>query len=52
VTVTISWLASAPDGSAAASGCDAEGAGSASPQDAGIEATRRHHLAIATFIAG
>jgi type IV pilus assembly protein PilV len=52
VTVTISWLASAPDGSAVASGCDTEGSGPASPVDAGIEATRRHHLAIATFIAG
>jgi type IV pilus assembly protein PilV len=52
VTVTISWLAGAPDGSAVASGCDVEGDAPASPQDAGIEATRRHHLAVATFIAG
>jgi type IV pilus assembly protein PilV len=52
VTVTISWLASAPSLSAASPGCDAEDTGHTSPEDAGIEVTRRHHLALATFIAG
>lgn len=52
VTVTISWLASAPSLSAAASDCDASDVGSTSPEDAGIQATRRHHLALATFVSG
>jgi type IV pilus assembly protein PilV len=51
VTVTISWRSFAPEGPAATSDCG-ENAGPGAPQDAGIEETRRHHLAIATYIAG
>jgi type IV pilus assembly protein PilV len=51
VTVILSWRGFAPEGPAATSDCG-ENAGPAVPQDGGIEATRRHQLAIATYIAG
>lgn len=53
VTVTISWQGLAPDApvAAAATACDSENPEPIAPEDAGIETTRRHQLAIATFVA-
>ncbi len=51
VTVTISWLGTAPAGPAGDITCGSGSSGVDAPDDAGIDTTRRHQLALATVIA-